>query len=144
MDKRKPRHRQRRRPGNKRESRKGRNRHHLNPGSRKDDVLRLLGEPNPPHELFQKICRTKKVDSGIHDAWHRLFSNMLAWEAILQIKLWANENLSAFSVHLNRYQKTAWNKIFGPNAAPKEAIEIIEKDWWPAHPAIEEVGEIKE
>lgn len=144
MDKKKQRPRQRRRSGKKTARRGRRNRHHLNPSSRKHDVLDMLGNYSPTHEFLQKICRTKRINTKVHDAWHRLFSNMLAWEVVEQIKIWANEDLSAFSVHINNYQKSAWNKVFGLNATPGEAIEIIKEKWWPEYPTIEEIRKIQE
>jgi ribosome biogenesis GTPase A len=111
---------------------KHKNFHHLNPSSRAPELLKNI--ENPPQSLIKKIYKKKLVNTEKHDAWHKLFSNMFAWEAVEQVKLWANKNLSGLKIALNFNQWHAWQRIFGANATPKEAIEIIKRDWWPEYP----------
>jgi len=111
--------------------------HHLNPRSRAPELLAKIREPS--HELIRKIYRKKLIDDRRQVAWHMLFSNMFAWEAIEQIKLWANEKLDGFKIALNFRQIHAWRTVFGENATPKEAIEIVKRDWWPEFPPIKDI-----
>lgn len=119
------------------------NLHHLNPTSR---IPRLVAELKidqaailekiglSEEELLDKIWATKIVNCRIHDAWHTLFSNMFAWEAVKQIKLWANAELTDFAIGLRNDQRGAWNTLFGSYRSPREAIEVIKSDWWPEYP----------
>ena len=111
---------------------KRKNFHHLNPSSRVPELLKKLG--NPPQPLIKKIYKKKLVDAKKHDAWHRLFSNMFAWEAVRQIELWATPEPDDFKIYLSLKQRAAWNILFGSQLSPREAIEIIKRDWWPEYP----------
>lgn len=107
--------------------------HHLNPKSRAPELL--VGIEKPSKEFIEKIYKKKLIDDCKQVGWHALFSNMFVWEAIDQIKLWANENLDGFKIALNFKQWHAWRAVFGADATPKEAIEVIKRDWWPEYPA---------
>ena len=110
----------------------GTTRHHLIPRSRREDLKRLLRIGDDEFkELIGKIDATREVNSMIHDCWHMLFSNYFAWEAIKQIKLWANDDLSGFRIFLDIKLRMAWYIVFGGEVSPKRAIELIKKDWWP-------------
>lgn len=122
------------------------NLHHYNPTSQ---IPRFLAEkirPNLPailketgwteKELIDKIYAVKIVVKKIHDAWHELFSDMFAWKAVGQIKLWATPNLEGLGVSLNKKQANAWNTVFGSYRTPRQAIEIIKTEWWPEYPPL--------
>lgn len=121
------------------------NLHHFNPTSR---IPRFLAEIQPnlsailektglsEKELIDKIYSVKIVEIRIHDAWHELFSNMFAWQAVEQIKLWSASDLSDFRVFINDERRKAWNTVFGSECLPREAIEIIKADWWPEYPPV--------
>lgn len=122
------------------------NLHHLNPTSR---IPRLIAELRAypealqktglsEEELLDKIWATKIVDCRIHEAWHTLFSNMFSWEAVKQIRLWANAELTDFVIGLRDDQRAAWNMLFGSYRSPREAIEVIKMEWWPEYPPLKE------
>lgn len=106
--------------------------HHLNPKSRASELL--VGIEKPSNEFIKKVYKKKLIDDCQQVAWHRLFSNMFAWEAIEQIKLWGNKDLSGFKVALTLRQRRAWEIIFGSGATPRQAIEIVKAEWWPEYP----------
>lgn len=94
-------------------------RHHKIPRSRggKDDSINI-----------------KIVEARIHRAWHTLFQtsrgiNMTPEEAIDEIKEWAFPDLSALAVALSLKKRYAWDLVFGKNTSPREAVEIIKKEW---------------
>lgn len=94
-------------------------RHHKIPRSRggKDDLTNI-----------------KIVEARIHRAWHTLFqstdyTNMTPPEAIEHVKEWAYPDLSALAVTLSLKKRYAWDLVFGKNTSPREAIEIIKKEW---------------
>lgn len=110
--------------------------HHLNPRSRKKDLLRLCGIENPDPPLLRKINARKPVEEMAHTCWHLLFSNFFAWEAVEQIKLWATDDLADFRIYLDIKTKMAWHILFGGMLTPKEAISVIENKWWPEYPPV--------
>ncbi len=112
--------------------------HHLNPRSRAPELM--AKERKPSNEFIKKIYRKKLIDDRQQVAWHMLFSNMFAWEAIEQVKLWANETQDGFKIALNFKQWRAWQTVFGENATPKEAIEIVKRDWWPEYPPLSSIS----
>lgn len=76
----------------------------------------------------------KIIEANIHRAWHMLFqntdyTNMTPPEAIEQVKEWAYPDLSALFVTLSLKKRHAWDLVFGKNISPREAIEIIRKEW---------------
>lgn len=111
--------------------------HHLNPRSRMSKLMKDLGIINPSNSFIKMIYGKKLIWDDIHNAWHALFSNFLAWEAIEQIKLWSDDELKSIKIYLKFKQRLAWNKIFGKNASPREAIGIIKRDWAPEFPDVE-------
>ncbi len=108
--------------------------HRLNPRSRAPELIAKI--KNPSHELIGKIYRKKLIDDRLQVAWHMMFSNMFAWEAIEQVKLWASKTLNNFKIALNSRQWYGWKTVFGTNATPKAAIEIIKREWWPEYPPL--------
>lgn len=123
------------------------NLHHYNPTSR---IPRFLAEKIRPSlpailketgwsekELIDKIYAVRIVKIRIHNAWHQLFSNMFAWQAIQQIKLWSAPDLNDFRVFIDDERRKAWDTVFGAQCTPREAIEIIKTDWWPEYPPID-------
>lgn len=119
--------------------------HHLNPQSRHNDLRRMFApflkdillSHGWTKEVFSAMISTVKiVRKDIHGAWNDLFSNMFAWEAVAQIRLWSDEDLSYRVVIINKTQEKSWNVVFGKDATPIMAIEIIKRDWWPVFPEI--------
>ncbi|MFH1194051.1 MAG: hypothetical protein V1661_03590 [bacterium] len=120
------------------------NLHHLNPRSRIPELICELNKK--PQKFFEdlglvknafinKLYTTKRMDMATHSAWHILFFNLFAWEAVALVKLWANHTLTGFAVDLDKKQRKAWDLVFGQDATPKQAVKIIKNNWWPKYPA---------
>lgn len=107
------------------------------------DLIKLLGARGVSGAALKKIGATRSVDTMKHTCWHLLFSNYFAWEAIGQIKLWATEDLDDFRIHLDIKTEMAWYILFGGDASPREAMEIIKKEWWPEYPPVDLMAKIR-
>jgi len=77
-----------------------------------------------------------------HHAWNTLFAFKFPWEAIERIKNWSDKSLTHLQrMLLKNNQLEAWNVLFGKNASPRQAIEIVRIDWTPPYPPAEELSD---
>lgn len=97
------------------------NRHHLLPRSR---VVELLNE-----EVDIRLEITKNTKQKPHNDWHILFVKDTPDEAIEQIRKWTTKKGKLATNRLGKKRLKAWENLFGENTRPKEAIEIVKKEW---------------
>tara|TARA_B100000315_G_C14494235_1_gene549131 strand:- start:676 stop:1137 length:462 start_codon:yes stop_codon:yes gene_type:complete len=133
----------------KRKYKNNRNRHHPNPRSRiKYDLTRLLKEyfdesidsrGKIKKKFLEKIYITLTKNIYLHEAWHTLFDNRFAWEAIKRVEIWFSNDDVGLESYLSEKQLKAWEILFGLDADKKEVIKIIKCSWAPAYPPISKV-----
>ncbi|MBU4421858.1 hypothetical protein L6259_00975 [Candidatus Parcubacteria bacterium] len=117
------------------------NRHHLLTKCRVEEYLkqeerRLERKLN--REEIRQIRYKEHVLVVAHQAWNTLFAYKFPWEAIERIKSWSDKHLVCLQKMLLKDSYIeAWNTLFGKDAPPRQAIEIIRIDWTPPYPPAE-------
>lgn len=88
--------------------------HHIVPRSRggEDEELNIM-----------------EVDEKRHSLWHQIFYNLKPDEVIIFINYWTTPQGSWDNKKIGDVWMLLLNKFFN-NSSPKEAKEIVYKEWW--------------
>lgn len=82
------------------------------------------------HHTFPVSRFKKRKRRKLHVPWHSLFEDMMPYEAIEQIEKWTTLE-GSLTKKLGKNKQEAWKIVFGPQTSPKEAIEIVKREWSP-------------
>jgi len=120
---------------------RGSNDHHTLPKSR-------LRELNRNKQLKRR--GKKKIDRGIHFAYHNLFQNSFPWEVIKRLKAWAKPNgHEPFFTSFTSHQFQSFQLLFGcppqefrDNGHLSKAISVIEENFYAPREVFDEFVEV--